>query len=341
MSIDLVAARLRELLPGVAIGVGHGRMGAEALERVMTEFVAGQYQVLVCTTIIESGLDIPNCNTLIIEGADRFGLSQLYQLRGRVGRFKHQAYAYLLLHRHARLLDVARQRLGAIRQHTQLGAGFRIAMRDLELRGAGNLLGAEQSGHIVGVGFELYCQLLRQSVARLKGDKTAAQVRAAVKLDFVFVGEGAEAGAARGEATDSFTALKQAERVEGEIERIMARLPADYIAETRLRIDFYRRLALAETPRQVKELEQELRDRFGRFGEPVRALLLVTEIRVRAEQKGILSVESTGHRLKCLRNTGRRDDFIQLSNRFPRLTAPTPLARLKEIITFLQNLPAP
>ena len=144
----------------------------------MTDFVAGKYQVLVCTTIIESGLDIPNCNTIIIEGADRFGLSQLYQLRGRVGRFKHQAYAYLLLHRHTRLLDVARQRLTALRQHNQLGAGFRIAMRDLELRGAGNLLGAEQSGHIVGVGFELYCQLLRQSVARLKGEKTAAAIRA-------------------------------------------------------------------------------------------------------------------------------------------------------------------
>ena len=138
----------------------------------MTDFVAGKYQVLVCTTIIESGLDIPNCNTILIDGADRFGLAQLYQLRGRVGRFKHQAYAYLLLHRHTRLLDVARQRLNALRQHNQLGAGFRIAMRDLELRGAGNLLGAEQSGHIAGVGFELYCQLLRQSVARLKGDRT-------------------------------------------------------------------------------------------------------------------------------------------------------------------------
>ena len=129
-------------------------------KEMMTEFVAGRYQVLVSTTIIESGLDIPNSNTIIIEGADRFGLSQLYQLRGRVGRFKHQAYAYLLLHRHTRLLEVARQRLTAMRQHNQLGAGFRIAMRDLELRGAGNLLGAEQSGHIVGVGFELYCQLL-------------------------------------------------------------------------------------------------------------------------------------------------------------------------------------
>ncbi len=339
-TIDLVATRLGQLLPGVTVGVGHGKMGADGLERVMTEFVAGRYQVLVCTTIIESGLDIPNCNTLIIEGADRFGLSQLYQLRGRVGRFKHQAYAYLLLHRHARVLDLARQRLTAIRQHNQLGAGFRIAMRDLELRGAGNLLGAEQSGHIVGVGFELYCQLLRQSVARLKGEKQAAHVRANVKLDFVFVGEGADAEAPRAEVTGSFSALRQAERSEGEIDRIQARLPSAYIAETRLRIDFYRKLALAETTKQVKDLEQELRDRFGRFGEPVRALLLVTEIRVRAEQKGILSVETDGNRLKCLRHSGRRDDFIQLSSRFPRLTAPTPLARLKEIITFLHNLPA-
>ena len=340
MSIDLVAARLRELLPEASIGVGHGKLGADGLERMMTDFVAGKYQVLVCTTIIESGLDIPNCNTLIIEGADRFGLSQLYQLRGRVGRFKHQAYAYLLLHRHARLLDVARQRLTAMRQHNQLGAGFRIAMRDLELRGAGNLLGAEQSGHIVGVGFELYCQLLRQSVARLKGEKHAALVRAAVKLDFVFVGESAGTEA-RAAATDSFTALKQAERIEGEVAKIPARLPVAYIGETRLRIDFYRRLAMAESPKQVKDIEAELRDRFGKLGEPVRALLLVTEIRVRAEQKGVLSVETQGHRLKCLRNSGRRDDFIQMSSRFPRLTAPTPLARLREINIFLQNLTAP
>ncbi|MET0262874.1 MAG: transcription-repair coupling factor, partial [Rariglobus sp.] len=170
-TINLVAARLRELLPDVTIGVGHGQMDEHELEREMTDFVAGKHHVLVCTTIIETGLDIPNCNTIIIEGADRFGLSQLYQLRGRVGRFKHQAYAYLLLHRHTRLVEITRERLNALRTHNQLGAGFRIAMRDLELRGAGNLLGSQQSGHIIGVGFELYCQLLRQSVARLKGDK--------------------------------------------------------------------------------------------------------------------------------------------------------------------------
>ncbi len=341
-TIDAVASRLRQLLPGLNIGVGHGQMDEDDLERTMTDFVAGRYHVLVCTTIIESGLDIPNCNTIIIEGADRFGLSQLYQLRGRVGRFKHQAYAYLLLHRHARVLDLARQRLGALRQHNQLGAGFRIAMRDLELRGAGNLLGAEQSGHIVGVGFELYCQLLRQSVARLRGETHAATVRAAVKLDFVFVGEGAAAAPTpRADATDSFTALRQAERAAAAGDRIQARLPTAYIGEARLRIDFYRRLALAENPAAVRALEEELTDRFGPPGPEAKALLLVTEIRVRAEQKGLLSVETDAGRLKCLRRSGRPDDFIQYHGRFPRLTAPTPAATLREIITFLQNLPNP
>ncbi|PHX70321.1 MAG: transcription-repair coupling factor [Opitutia bacterium] len=346
-TIELVAARLRELVPDLTVGTGHGQMDAHELERVMTEFVAGRYQVLVCTTIIESGLDIPNCNTIIIEGADRFGLSQLYQLRGRVGRFKHQAYAYLLLHRHTRLLEVARQRLTAMRQHTQLGAGFRIAMRDLELRGAGNLLGAEQSGHIVGIGFELYCQLLRQSVARLKGDKTAAAIRANVKIDFVFVGESLARDAAtadRGRHSDSYTAIRDAEHVAGgavEVGRIQARIPSSYIAETRLRIDFYRKLALADALPALKQIESDLRDRFGEFGEEVKALLLVTEIRVRAEQMGIVSVETESSRLKCLRNSGRRDDWVQVGTRFPRLTAPKPLLRLREIITFLNNQPIP
>ena len=356
-TIDLVAARLREMLPEVTIGIGHGQLHADDLEEVMTEFVAGRYQVLVSTTIIESGLDIPNSNTIIIEGADRFGLSQLYQLRGRVGRFKHQAYAYLLLHRHTRLLEVARQRLTAMRQHTQLGAGFRIAMRDLELRGAGNLLGAEQSGHIVGVGFELYCQLLRQSVARLKGEKTAAAIRASVKLDFVFVGEsGGRAGSlgasetdgapasssSRGRHVDGYTALKDAENeLAVEVAKIQARISSIYISETRLRIDFYRKLAMADSLPVLKQIESDLRDRFGKFGDEIRALLLITEIRIRAEQKGIVSVETEASRLKCLRHSGRRDDWVQVGSRFPRLTAPKPLLRLKEIISFLNNLPNP
>ncbi len=346
MTIDLVAARLSQLLPDLTIGVGHGQMDSDELERVMTDFVAGKYHVLICTTIIESGLDIPNCNTIIIEGADRFGLSQLYQLRGRVGRFKHQAYAYLLLHRHTKLLEVARQRLTAMRQHNQLGAGFRIAMRDLELRGAGNLLGSEQSGHIVGVGFELYCQLLRQSVARLKGDKTAAAIRASVKLDFVFIGEGVSRDAAdtRGRHSDSYTAIRDAEDAANEgpaVRPIQARIPASYVSETRLRIDFYRKLALAESLPSLKQIESDLRDRFGKFAEEVRALLLITEIRIRAEQKGIVSVETESNRLKCQRNSGRRDDWVMHGTRFPRLTAVPPLLRLKEVITFLNNLPTP
>lgn len=343
-TIELVAARLRELLPDLQIGVGHGQMDEHELERAMTDFVAGKYNVLVCTTIIESGLDIPNCNTIIIEGADRFGLSQLYQLRGRVGRFKHQAYAYLLLHRHTRMLEIARQRLNAMRTHNQLGAGFRIAMRDLELRGAGNLLGAEQSGHIVGVGFELYCQLLRQSVARLKGEKSAAAVRASVKLDFVYIGEGEAGDAARRRHQDGYTVLKAAEDDAAgvvEVEKIQARFPSEYIGEARLRIDFYRRLAMAESTAKLKEIESELKDRFGKFGDEVRALLLVTEIRIRAEQKNIVSVETDASRLKCLRNSGQRDDFVMIGTRFPRLTAPKPLLRLKEVITFLNNQPNP
>ncbi len=344
LTIDLVAARLRELLPELKIGVGHGQMAEHELEHVMTEFVAGDYQVLVCTTIIESGLDIPNCNTIIIEGADRFGLSQLYQLRGRVGRFKHQAYAYLLLHRHTHLLDVARQRLAALRQHNQLGAGFRIAMRDLELRGAGNLLGSEQSGHIVGVGFELYCQLLRQSVARLKGEAQATSIRASVKLDFVFVGDGTPEFAAtdRHGYADGYTALRDAEDAASglvAVPLIQARLPHTYIAELRLRLDFYRKLALADGLQSLRQLEADLRDRFGEFGDEVKALLFVTEIRIRAEQKRLVSVEADSHRLKLLRASGRRDDWVMHGTRFPRLTAPKPLLRLREIVTFLNNLP--
>ncbi len=340
-TIEGVAKRLRELLPDLKIEVGHGQMDSGQLEQIMTDFVAGKYPVLVCTTIIESGLDLPNCNTIIIEGADRFGLAQLYQLRGRVGRFKYQAYAYLLLHRHTRLLDLASRRLGALRQHNQPGAGFRIAMRDLELRGAGNLLGAEQSGHVAGVGFELYCQLLRQSVARLKGDSRASAVRCTVKLDFVLTGEGEPSTSPlRGRHEDGYTALKHAEEeADAPIPFIQARLPSAYIAETRLRIDAYRRLALASGLPALRQIESDWKDRYGDIGQEVRALLLTTEIRLRAEQKGLIFVETEGSRLKCLRSSGRRDDWVMLGARFPRLTARRPLLRLREIIDFLKNLP--
>src|ERR1022692_4183361 len=185
MTIQAMAQKLGALVPHARILVGHGQMHSDDLEEVMTKFINGEADVLLSTTIIESGLDIPNANTIIIDRADRFGLSDLYQLRGRVGRYKHQAYAYLLLPRHVSLLTDVRKRISAIRQYSTLGSGFKIAMRDLEIRGAGNLLGAEQSGHITAVGFELYCRLLKKSVGQLKGEKVKPRVEVQVRLDFL------------------------------------------------------------------------------------------------------------------------------------------------------------
>ena len=335
-TIEGVARRIREMHPRLRVAVGHGQMEEAALEKIMTRFVAGAFDVLVCTTIIESGIDIPNCNTLIIEGADRFGLAQLYQIRGRVGRFKRQAYAYLLLHRHAALVEQAQKRLHALKQHNQLGAGFRIAMRDLELRGAGNLLGAKQSGHIAGVGFELYCQLLKQSVARLKGDPGADRIRAEVKLDFIATGEGGSRSR-KTSGTEGFAAIKEAE-YKGATPLAEAALPAEYIAEPRLRIDLYRRLALAEDRPAVDSIEAELADRFGPPPLPVSNLIALTRVRIAAEQVGVRRVETEGDRLIChLARRGQSEAFLKNGSRFPRLRARDPLKRLAEIERFLRR----
>lgn len=336
-TIQGVATKIQEMHPKLRIGVGHGQMTEGALEKVMTRFVAGKFDVLVCTTIIESGIDIPNCNTLIIEGADRFGLAQLYQIRGRVGRFKRQAYAYLLLHRHAALVDKAQKRLNALKQHNQLGAGFRIAMRDLELRGAGNLLGSQQSGHIAGIGFELYCQLLKESVARLKGEPGSDRIRAEVKLDFIATGEGG--GRARQTSgTLSFAAIKDAEYGHRKGDIIEAALPAEYIAEPRLRIDFYRRLALAQEVGEIKEIAEALADRFGSRPLATEALLAVTEVRILAQAAGVRRVETEGDRLICkLAQANKSGEFLKSGTRFPRLRAKDPLKRLSEIQRFLKQ----
>lgn len=335
-TIEGVAHQIREMHPKLRVAVGHGQMEENALEKIMTKFVAGDFDVLVCTTIIESGIDIPNCNTLIIEGADRFGLAQLYQIRGRVGRFKRQAYAYLLLHRHAALVDQAQKRLNALKQHNQLGAGFRIAMRDLELRGAGNLLGSQQSGHIAGVGFELYCQLLKQSVARLKGEPGADRIRAEVKLDFIATGEGGSRSR-RTSGSFAFAAIKESEyRADHAEFLIEAALPVAYIAEPRLRIDLYRRLALADNDTTLQEITAELIDRFGKLPRPTQALIEVSRIRVFAEGAGVRRVESENERLICrLAQPGTQGEFLKTGSRFPRLTTKDPLKRLQEIQKFL------
>ncbi len=169
--------KIADLCPDARVDIGHGQMDADELEAVMERFVAGKIDVLVCTTIIESGLDIPNANTIIIDRADRFGLADLYQLRGRVGRAEHKAYAYLLLPREMMSIGAARKRINAIKQYSSLGAGFRIAMRDLEIRGAGSILGTAQSGHIVAVGFDLYCQLAQAGRRAVEGRKNALAAR--------------------------------------------------------------------------------------------------------------------------------------------------------------------
>jgi transcription-repair coupling factor (superfamily II helicase) len=239
-------------------------------------------------------LDIPNANTIIIDRADRFGLSDLYQLRGRVGRYKHQAYAYLLLPRHARLLTDVRKRISAIKQYSTLGSGFKIAMRDLEIRGAGNLLGSEQSGHITAVGFELYCQLLKQSVSSLKGEKVKPRVEVQVRLDFL---------------GDS------------------AALPESYATEPQHRIEIYRKLAQATDKPTLETLQKELRDRFGPLPPAAELLLLVAELKILASERNVTIMEVKEDKLMLT----RQGDFITLGGKFPRLTKKDAKARLKEI----------
>ena len=328
-TIRAVAERLAALLPQARVVVGHGQMATGELEDVMSAFVAGEYDVLVCTTIIETGLDIPNCNTLIIEGADRFGLAQLYQLRGRVGRFNRQAYAYLFLHRHAALVGTAHRRLSAIRQYNQLGAGFRIAMRDLELRGAGNILGAAQSGHVATIGFDLYCQLLRRSVAKLRGDKGPVTDRCEVSLDFI-------------DHTQAALGCEETGGGDGAGPMLTATLPAEWIPETRLRIEAFRRVALALDLAEVAELRASLKDRYGKLPPEAEALLSLAEIRCLTEDKGVVSVTTDDSVLRCLATSGGRNpEPILVGNRFPRLTVRDPLRKLKEIRGFLSRLPAP
>jgi transcription-repair coupling factor (superfamily II helicase) len=304
-------------------------MNADELEEVMTRFVNGEADVLLSTTIIESGLDIPNANTIIIDRADRFGLSDLYQLRGRVGRYKHQAYAYLLLPRHARLLADVRKRISAIRQYATLGSGFKIAMRDLEIRGAGNLLGAEQSGHITAVGFDLYCQLLKQSVSALKGEKVKPRVEVKVKLDFL------EINADSGRAGSPLPAADGHEAGAHEVMRpATASLPYKYIPEPQHRIEMYRKLAQATDQPALAALQQELRDRFGPLPVPVELLLLVAGLKILAGEKSVTDIEVREDKLMLT----RQGDFITLGGKFPRLTKQDAKARLKEIRLLLLAL---
>jgi transcription-repair coupling factor (superfamily II helicase) len=258
-TIEAQAQQLRKMLPDARIVVGHGQMAEGHLESVMLAFAAGEADVLVCTTIIESGLDIPNANTIVIDRADTLGLAQLYQLRGRVGRSSRRAYAYLLYRRRERMSEDARKRLQAIFNASELGAGFQIALSDLEIRGAGNILGAEQSGFMAAVGFDLYSRLLAEAVEERKA---AHEHRAPILV-----------------APQAVVDLP-----------VEAHLPDDYVADEAQKLELYRRLARARTPGDLAAFRQEVIDRFGPMPAPVLRLVEVAELRLAAEAAGVASI---------------------------------------------------
>ncbi|MEJ5197703.1 MAG: TRCF domain-containing protein, partial [Anaerolineae bacterium] len=277
--IQQMAARLQKIVPEARIAIGHGQMPERELSRVMLAFAEGEYDVLVCTSIIESGLDIPNCNTIIINRADQFGLAQLYQLRGRVGRSAVRAYAYLLVDKYKTLTEDARRRLEAIQEASELGAGFRIAMQDLEIRGAGELLGTRQHGHIAAVGFDLYTRLLAQAVAE-------AKERAARSGE-----QGAGSGLSTAGAASRRNLLEEpiAPAVTLDL-NLPARIPESYVPEANLRLQLYRRLAGLTSLEAIEDMRQELADRFGPLPEPVENLLYTVRVKVLAVNAGVEAI---------------------------------------------------
>jgi len=281
-TIGVVRRRLEKLAPEATFAVAHGQMREHDLERVMLQFVTGEIDVLVCTSIIESGLDIPNANTLIVERADRFGLAQLYQLRGRVGRGAQRAYAYLFHERLSRLMPEARQRLETMRETTELGAGYTIAMRDLEIRGAGDILGIRQSGQIAAVGFDLYTRLLRRAVQELKaqrdGQSPPPEPLGGIRIDLP----------------------------------IPVSLPDDYVPDVRLRLQIYRRLAELGSMAQIAEMEQELVDRFGPFPSAVHNLMYQLRLKSLARDAGVEAIGVEHGRLVLRSGRGAYPDRDRL-----------------------------
>ena len=285
-NIDYIAGYIRRLVPEATVGVGHGQMPEEQLERAMLDFSQGRFDVLVCTTIIESGLDIANVNTLIVDRADTFGLAQLYQLRGRVGRGARRAYAYLLIPPSRSLTETAEKRLRTMLEASELGAGFQIAMKDLEIRGAGNVLGAEQSGHIHALGFDLYTRLLGEAVEEVRA-------RAAS-------GDGAdlELGAFAGERTDQARErLLDGAEAKPRIDLgVPANIPQEYVQDLPTRLSLYRRIGALESADEADELEEEMADRFGPLPAQVVNLMYVARLKVRARRAGVGSIaRENGH----------------------------------------------
>lgn len=278
-NIDEVAAQLQRLLPDATVEYAHGQMGERQLESIMTGFINKEIDVLVSTTIIETGLDIPNVNTMIIQDAQLFGLSQLYQLRGRVGRSNRTAYAFLMYRRNSVLKEDAEKRLKAIREFTDLGSGFKIAMRDLEIRGAGNLLGAEQSGHMESVGYDLYCKMLNEAVLTMKGEQ---------------------------QEVDTFTTSIDLS--------INAYIPETYIKSEAEKLSWYKRIAAIETEEEYEDMIEELTDRYGDPPKPLLSLMDVALLREEAHQAWLLSIEQKGSKILFTMNPRAKVRVEEIDN---------------------------
>jgi transcription-repair coupling factor (superfamily II helicase) len=254
---------LTELLPEARIGVAHGQMHERDLEKVMRDFVAQRYNILLCTTIIETGIDVPTANTIIMHRADKFGLAQLHQLRGRVGRSHHQAYAYLLVTDVTGLTKQAQRRLDAIQQMEELGSGFFLAMHDLEIRGVGEVLGENQSGEMLEIGFQLYSDMLNEAVRSLKAGKEpdlAAPLASTTEINL----------------------------------HVPALLPADFCGDVHERLSIYKRLANCNAQAKIDDMQEELIDRFGKLPDPVKALIETHRLRVSAKEVGIIKIDAHG-----------------------------------------------
>lgn len=308
MTIAKAEQRLRTMFPGARIDVAHGQMPTSMLAEKMRRFAEGRTDVLICTTIVESGLDIPRANTIIVDRADCFGIAELYQLRGRVGRGTRQGYAYFLLPSEGLIDSEARERLDALRKHSGNGSGYNLSLRDLELRGAGNLLGSEQSGHIAAIGFSLYCQLLHRTIAKMKGEAVPDIVEVSVNLDFIDFSPGTadpESGAS---------------------------LPYDYVEEEAQRMDFHRRLAEAMFVKDVSRLRRELADRYGRLPPAAARLVRLAEFRVRCAAKRVARLDVRDSKAIFYLQGSRDPSFVE------RLSGRTPDRKISELFKIVDGL---
>jgi len=310
LTIETMRQRLKKIIPDAKIAVAHAQMPSLKLEETMHKFIRKEYDLLLSTTIIENGLDIPNVNTIIIDRADRFGIADLYQLRGRVGRSARKAYAYFLLPSHGHINPVAAEKIAALKKHAGLGAGFNLALKDMEIRGAGNLLGAEQSGHIAAIGFSLYCQLLKQSIAKLKGEKLPSLVHAEVSLDFI-----------------EFSTASHPDK--------SAIIPPEYIEDEQTRLSIYKKMAEISNLEEISSFLKNTRDRYGPLPRPLERLVKIAKIKVMAAACEISKIETQDNKIIMVRN----NSYIKDSNsRFPRFDHEGTDKKLNILISLLGKL---